>query len=660
MVTYENIQFRKPNMAVVGGYFYMMDENWDVLLQKTDDGSTAFSYPLNTTINNTVSDLQYDGANFWTLENVSNGLYIKRWRIEENLVFLKNSFWYEDDDSYTYDSNAFAVEHYNTQFTCTVMSGSNIVCMGEYYDTVVSGGLILSLGPNNDGDREEVTVSGVIGSNVILVSGTNYTYTSGDAVNLYKSFFIFNNYDGTDSTNGTLFRFNAYTGDYITSDVRSDYKNVSACTFERLQNVLDNYDDVHTLIYVKGTNAKLRNMNDLIAVTNASSADDDFNGSDGSLPDTIKWNIIEGNPRIYDNKLFCSSIFSGNDAVQSNYRILGDFDVQVSGAIGGYTTHSGNDNTFNHCMRFTFPSSSDHWCEISRLLVTDYNNTTFSYQHFAGDPDSWEVTINSIYLLAGDYNVEWDAYDKDYADEISLRLEKDATIIDVYGTGTADNNWLSQSNSVNIPEDGIWTIKGRQHYEPYFVWGIRYPALSYNGDPANIIVSRENKNVENAIDGVSASGINNYMFRVTRVDDQINFYYKFDPSSSWLTLGSGIMYSTDCKLELGLYTDLTVSGSWFEDLQYNAGNIIYPLNDIPYYDVMTMDNIRDDLITTITVYDVAVQGTTLYRLQQEGTYYGIDNAWGSKYNYQVSPIRSFVDAISVGADPTILPANGLI
>jgi hypothetical protein len=72
---------------------------------------------------------------------------------------------------------------------------------------------------------------------------------------------------------------------------------------------------------------------------------------------------------------------------------------------------------------------------------------------------------------------------------------------------------------------------------------------------------------------------------------------------------------------------------------------------------MVMDNLRNNGVTTIPVYDLAVQGTNLYRLQDEGTYYGVDNDWGIQYNYVVSPIRKFVNAISVAAYPVILPAN---
>jgi hypothetical protein len=101
-----------------------------------------------------------------------------------------------------------------------------------------------------------------------------------------------------------------------------------------------------------------------------------------------------------------------------------------------------------------------------------------------------------------------------------------------------------------------------------------------------------------------------------------------------------------------------VSDAVFDDLVYNSGKIAYFTDDIPYYGIMGMDNIRTDQITIIPVYNVAIRSRTLYRLQDEATYYGTNNDWGAYYNYQVSPIRSFLDSITIAASPVILPANG--
>ena len=67
-MAYENITLRKSNVTMIDGYFYMMDNDQDAMIVKTDDGTQAYSYPLDTTITNNVVSMEWDGRNFWTLE----------------------------------------------------------------------------------------------------------------------------------------------------------------------------------------------------------------------------------------------------------------------------------------------------------------------------------------------------------------------------------------------------------------------------------------------------------------------------------------------------------------------------------------------------------------------------------------------------------------
>jgi hypothetical protein len=295
-MTYENINFNKANMVVVGGYFYMFDEERDILIQKVDDGSIIFSYPLNTSISEPVKSLEFDGINFWTLQDSdSNGIVIKRWKIENNICCLKDKFLYSNTDTDTYSSDTFALEHYHTSLSTTISGGDSVIHINRYYDTIydsaVTSGVVLVLGPNNSDQSEEVIVTTVSGVNVTLVSGTQYSYDGGDRVNFYKSFFVFNNYDGTDDTTGVLFRFNAYTGKYLSSAVGSEFKDVRAATFYRFQNIFLNYLDIDVLAYVKGTNAKFCDVSNLLLLTGAYTVNDDFTGSNGSLPNSTRWDV---------------------------------------------------------------------------------------------------------------------------------------------------------------------------------------------------------------------------------------------------------------------------------------------------------------------------------------------------------------------------------
>jgi hypothetical protein len=92
---YENIVLRKRNMTMVDGYFYSIDEEQDALIVKTDDGTQAYSYPLDTTLTYPITCLEYDGRNFWSLENPGGTTYtstIRRWCIENYVLKQKDIF----------------------------------------------------------------------------------------------------------------------------------------------------------------------------------------------------------------------------------------------------------------------------------------------------------------------------------------------------------------------------------------------------------------------------------------------------------------------------------------------------------------------------------------------------------------------------------------
>ena len=265
-MAYENIGFTKPNMTIVNGYFYEIDESMDALIEKTAGGHIVNSYQLDTLLNKVVKELHHDGANFWTLEDYGSvtGFVIRRWRKEYGSVLsLKDTFSYIDDATYTYRSDAFAVEHYITEFTCTVSGGNDIICMNEFYDSVVSSGTILTLGPNSLDQIEDVVVTSVSGADVVLSSGIQNVYESGDQICFSKSLFVFNDYAYKSDANGTLFEFDSRDGSLIDLNFDTEYQNIDSSVFERLTNIVpDNYD-IHTLIYIKSTNVKLMDMSDL-------------------------------------------------------------------------------------------------------------------------------------------------------------------------------------------------------------------------------------------------------------------------------------------------------------------------------------------------------------------------------------------------------------
>jgi hypothetical protein len=105
-----------------------------------------------------------------------------------------------------------------------------------------------------------------------------------------------------------------------------------------------------------------------------------------------------------------------------------------------------------------------------------------------------------------------------------------------------------------------------------------------------------------------------------------------------------------------------VFGAGSESIAYVKGtNILFmdPTNVDTSFGSLVMDNIEDDQATTINIYDITIEGSNVYRLQEKATYYGTTYTYSEgPYNYQLSTLNSFITSISLAADPAILPANG--
>ena len=135
-MAYENIKITNPNFTVVYGQFYTFDHNADMLICKTDDGDTIFSYPLSVCLTNEIKVLEHDGYYFWTLENPSD-IIIRRWEVSDSKCALKQTLTYNSDSYYDYDVNSFAVEHYHTSLASTISSGAVSIITSSDYSSVV-------------------------------------------------------------------------------------------------------------------------------------------------------------------------------------------------------------------------------------------------------------------------------------------------------------------------------------------------------------------------------------------------------------------------------------------------------------------------------------------------------------------------------------------
>ena len=249
-MAYENITLRKQNVVMVDGYFYMIDDDTDSLIVKTDDGTQAFSYPLDTTISNEIVSLEYDGRNFWTLENLAgNNIRIRRWYIDNYVLKLRDSFPLSESGSHKYDSEAFTVEHYHIAFSGDESAGQNNLAITD--GSHLSSGITITLGPNSSGQIEEATVQ-TFGADWVIINGTTtYAYETGDPISFYRWIWVFNNYDELSLT-GALYKINAYTGAPDSWTSGGAYADIKACTFYDMSAVYGDYSNA--IAYFKANN----------------------------------------------------------------------------------------------------------------------------------------------------------------------------------------------------------------------------------------------------------------------------------------------------------------------------------------------------------------------------------------------------------------------
>lgn len=266
----ENIKLRKRNFTVNEGYFFTIEDDRDNLLQKTDDGNTAFAYPLDVGISQTPVSLEFDGVYFWAMMDTGSNMQIQRWKIDNYVCKLQQTINFTSGASHTYDAEAFSVEHYHDTVASGITASGTILPLTLYGDvtalmnfTTTSGDpLTIHLGPNTNGEEEDVYVDSMVGSGIVnLTTPTTYSYEQGDPANFYTYIWMFNNADGTNTATGALYKFDAYRGTYIKKYPGGAYRDVDAATFYRV-NSFTAYGPVDTLAYIRSTNTLFINVDE--------------------------------------------------------------------------------------------------------------------------------------------------------------------------------------------------------------------------------------------------------------------------------------------------------------------------------------------------------------------------------------------------------------
>ncbi len=304
----------------------------------------------------------------------------------------------------------------------------------------------------------------------------------------------------------------------------------------------------------------------------------------------------------------------------------GDIDIQPRPALAlGISSEGALQVILNNGLITGRPTSLTFG--TNDIIVDTWNDIAFSFN--SGDV---KVLLN---------NFEYTAF-------LSNKYLIDAITMSTYighGPAKSEKNYTGLIDSVDI-HDNYFTSKDFSIIVNSTVSGVNDISISKTLDNDDGFIS------------VIIPEDQYYHFRAARVNDNLTLYYKYEVEDTWTALYSDIVDIRECYLNIGLQSKLVIiHDSYFDDLIYSVGMLRFPTSGNTYYGIMQMDNIQTNQSTLHTIYDIDIEEDNLYRLQKTATYYGSNYSW-STYNFQISPIRSFIDFITVDSDTHILPATG--
>jgi hypothetical protein len=246
----QNVRIVHPNFIRVGSYFYTFDHQSDNMIQKADDGTVAFAYPLDVPLTNQIKSLDFDGESFWTLEWINDsdadaGFRIKRWVIQDFLMFLQQTFTFASNATDIFESSAFAIEKY--QGTVVANGAENLATVQVTFDgspdifALLTPGTPLFLGPSTKsgfaGQSQRVLVNSTSAPNIVtLTAPKTVGFNPGDQVTFSKNIWVFNQHYLQQTSVGGLYKINAQDGSILQRDGPSGtYLGINSAIFHNVQ-----------------------------------------------------------------------------------------------------------------------------------------------------------------------------------------------------------------------------------------------------------------------------------------------------------------------------------------------------------------------------------------------------------------------------------------
>ena len=290
-----NISLADPNFVYIDNYFYTIDDSLQILTKKTFDGETAFCFALDVPVASQVLSLDYDGIHFWSLEQGSSRIVIRKWKIEDLMCVQRSKFEIISTASETISGYAFAVEHYTTKLTSNEGAGQTLLSIAD--GSKLASDMRIVIGPNSLGQIEDKIVDSYTSTTVTIKTPLVYSYNSNDLVRFYKSGYYFNNFDGLDSSKGSLYEIDLESGSVISRNAGTQFKDVRSAVFGQVKNrdgdgvydfnddgVINSNDVVSCIVFIKGV---------LMLFSDVSSPTHDVYGSmvmdllNGGSPETV-------------------------------------------------------------------------------------------------------------------------------------------------------------------------------------------------------------------------------------------------------------------------------------------------------------------------------------------------------------------------------------
>jgi len=372
---YENLNLRKPNMSYKDGYFYMFDDDMDMFIQKVPDGDTSFSFPLNTTMENSINSCDCDGYFFWSLEQpASDIIFIKKWNIDNYICNLDTVYALLD-----VNSDAFSVEHYNTVLSSGVTVGDVTLVIEPDGFTVTSGANIYLV---SDSNVSTCTVAAISGSVLSLSSGVDNNFNAGDGVIYDKSLLVFNNIG-----NGSL---DIYSLDHLSNFYGSWYGDSNNKSGQSEYTLANNISLESGLYFVTF----------------------ELYDNDTSEEITIKGDGISHSFTAFAHSIADNSWIKDYDIVPVSSDIYSIKGVQM--VDPNYSWGARNVSLYK-------------LSDVESILYIGYWAGSSSNQS-----GNWEYTIaTNVDLDVGEYFVKFAAYDNDFVNEMSVRFDNGSEQIDV-------------------------------------------------------------------------------------------------------------------------------------------------------------------------------------------------------------------------------------